>query len=170
LTGCSKPTCPASASGSPGGLPIRSLPTVRCRRAWTWQAFCSFHYARRVANDNTVRLQERLVQLPRGPAGRSYAHCHVQLQERLDGSLVVLYQGHVLARQPACSQAPLRARPGSRGRELPASLTLKSPATKPRAKPTPGKKPHKPADDHPWRTLMLATTKKHGDKLTGQLT
>src|SRR3990170_4071408 len=73
-------------------------------------AVCSFHYLRSVANDNTVRLEERLVHVPPGPGGRSYAGCRVQVQERLDGSLTVAYQGRRIAHQPALSQAPLRAR------------------------------------------------------------
>src|SRR3990170_4630203 len=70
----------------------------------------SFHYVRTVANDNTVRLEERLVHIEPGPGGRSYAGCHVELQERLDGSLAVLYKGRLIARAPAPSKAPLRAR------------------------------------------------------------
>ena len=45
----------------------------------------SCRYTRRVARDNTVRLGPRLVQLPRGPHGRSYAGCRVELRECLDG-------------------------------------------------------------------------------------
>jgi len=71
-------------------------------------AICSFHYLRTVANDNTVRLEERLVQIPAGPYSRSYAGCRVQLQERLDGSLVVLYGGKAIAFQERQSHAPLR--------------------------------------------------------------
>src|SRR4029450_3801898 len=45
----------------------------------------SCRYTRRVARDNTVRLGSRLVQIPRGPHGRSYAGCRVDLCECLDG-------------------------------------------------------------------------------------
>ena len=48
---------------------------------------------RRFARDNTVRLGPRLVQIPRGPHGRSYAACRVELRECLDGRLLVDYQG-----------------------------------------------------------------------------
>jgi transposase len=48
---------------------------------------------RRVARDNTVRLGPRLVQIPRGPHGRSYARGRVELRECLDGRLRVDYQG-----------------------------------------------------------------------------
>ena len=41
----------------------------------------SCRYTRRVARDNTVRLGPRLVQIPRGPHGRSYAGCRVEVRE-----------------------------------------------------------------------------------------
>jgi hypothetical protein len=55
---------------------------------------------RRVARDNTVRLGPRVVQIPRGPHGRSYAACRVELRECLDGRLLVDYQGTRLATAP----------------------------------------------------------------------
>jgi hypothetical protein len=61
----------------------------------------SCRYTRRVARDNTVRLGPRLVQIPRGPHGRSYAGCRVELRECLDGRLLVDYQGTRLATAPA---------------------------------------------------------------------
>ena len=122
-------------------------------------AICSFHYLRTVANDNTVRLEERLVQITAGPYSRSYAGCRVQLQERLDGSLVVLYQGKAIARQEAQSQAPLRTRRRARGRELPADeVTIKPSqlaAAKDAPRPAKAAKPAKPAPDHPWRRSVV---------------
>lgn len=132
-------------------------------------AVCSFHYIRRVANDNTVRLEERFVQIPPGPGGRSYAGCRVQLQERLDGSLAVIHQGRVVARQPAASQSPLRARQRRTGRNSKPYIPPHN-KTAP-AIPTPtARAKQKPPSTHPWRTLIWATNKKHGDKFTGQLT
>jgi transposase len=61
----------------------------------------SCRYTRRVARDNTVRLGPRLVQIPRGPHGRSYAGCRVEVRECLDGRVLVDYQGHRLATAPA---------------------------------------------------------------------
>lgn len=118
---------------------------------------CSLHYVRTVANDNTVRLEERLLQIPPGPRRRSYARCRVELQERLDGELVVIHRGAVIARQPRQSDAPLRARHRTRGRELPAD----PPAVRPQPEPIPDV--GLPADlfvqrvsQHPWRRdLML---------------
>ena len=122
-------------------------------------AICSFHYLRTVANDNTVRLEERLVQITAGPYSRSYAGCRVQLQERLDGSLVVLYGGKAIAFQERQSQAPLRTRRRARGRELPADEVTIKPSQPAAAKdaPRPAKaaKPAKPAPDHPWRRSVV---------------
>ena len=61
----------------------------------------SCRYTRRVARDNTVRLGPRVVQIPRGPHGRSYAGCRVEVRECLDGRLLVDYQGRRLATAPA---------------------------------------------------------------------
>ena len=60
----------------------------------------SCRYTRRVARDNTVRLGPRLVQIPRGPHGRSYAGCRVELRECLDGRLLVDYQRRRLVTDP----------------------------------------------------------------------
>ena len=61
----------------------------------------SCRYTRVVARDNTVRLGPRLVQIPRGPHGRSYAGCRVEVRECLDGRLLVDYQGRRLVTAPA---------------------------------------------------------------------
>ena len=131
-------------------------------------AVCSFHYFRRVANDNVVRLEERLVQIPPGPGGRSYAGCRVQVQERLDGSLAVVYQGNTIARQRAVSSSPLRARRKTNSRSIadyiePAKAAPAKQKTSPPAN-------HTPPATHPWRTLVLAANRKPGDKFIGQLT
>lgn len=65
----------------------------------------SCRYRRVVARDNTVRLGPRLLAIPRGPRGRSFAGCRVEVRELLDGQAVVLYAGVVVARQPAPGSA-----------------------------------------------------------------
>lgn len=68
--------------------PPRELaPLVSCR------------YTRTVARDNTVRLGSRWLQLPPGPGGRSYAGRRLELREGVDGRLVALEAGRVLAAQ-----------------------------------------------------------------------
>ena len=61
----------------------------------------SCRYQRTVARDNTVHLGARWVQIPRGPRGRSYAGCRVEVCERLDGHLRVVYHATLLASQPS---------------------------------------------------------------------
>ena len=56
-----------------------------------------FKYQRTVARDNTVKLGEHTLQLS---DRYSYARARVELQERLDGSLVVLYQAMVIGAPP----------------------------------------------------------------------
>ena len=60
----------------------------------------SCRYTRQVARDNTLRLGPRLVQIPRGPRGRSYARRRVAVRELLDGRLVVLADAQIIARAP----------------------------------------------------------------------
>jgi len=60
----------------------------------------SCRYTRVVARDNTLRLGPRLLQIPRGPRGRSYARRRVEVRELLDGRLVVLADAQIIARAP----------------------------------------------------------------------
>ena len=102
-----------------GRPPADPAPAYRpLPRALDLDAVCSFHYVRTVANDNVVRLEERAVQLPPGPRGRSYARCKVDLQEWLDGRLIVSYEGTRLAEQPAPAGHRVRPRKRQRGHEL----------------------------------------------------
>jgi len=126
---------------------------------------CSLHYTRVVANDNTVRLEERLVQLPPGPGGRSYAGCRVQLQERLDGTLAVVYRGQTVALQPAAAATTtLRARRRRRGRELPVERLQVQPSPTPPVAATPTQKP--PPSVHPWRRWAFRGTESQTTKRT----
>ena len=118
-------------------------------------------YTRRVAPDNTVRLGSRLVQIPRGPHGRSYAGCRIELRECLDGRLLLDYQGARLTTAPAPSVdfvlVPRRAqrlrasRSSSEegGRHLPlAQNTRSSPIA---ALTALAQHLRRPARQHPWR-------------------
>jgi hypothetical protein len=73
----------------------------------------SCRYSVAVARDNTVRLGARWLQIPPGPRGRSYAGCRVEVRELLDGRLLALYHGAVLAAQ-ASPSAPSPSCPGGR--------------------------------------------------------
>lgn len=128
----------------------------------------SCRYERVVARDNTVRLGVRWIQIPRGPGGRSYAGCRVELRECLDGRLLVLCQGRRLAAQPPLSPEfvlrPRRAPRVDRRHRLRASRNAveqggrylgmgenRSSSTRV-ARPAPsGPHPSRPAPTHPWR-------------------
>lgn len=122
-------------------------------------AVCSFHYVRVVGNDNVVNLEERRVQLPPGPRGRSYARCKVDIEERLDGRLMVFYRGRVLAEQEAPPTLVIKPRRRTRGRELPRD-------PKPSRVPAEVPDVDLPADlfvplssEHPWRRAPTLLTK-----------
>jgi transposase len=121
----------------------------------------SCRYTRRVARDNTVRLGARWIQIPRGPHGRSYAGCRVELRECLDGRLLVDYQGRRLATAPPLADdfvlVPRRAqrlrasRSASEkgGRDLPLRLNSRSSAIA--ALAALARDLRRPARPHPWR-------------------
>ena len=63
-----------------------------------------------------MKLGEHTLQLLPGPERSSYAEARVEIQERLDGSVVVAYQDKVIAsREAPPHPAVLRARKGARG-------------------------------------------------------
>lgn len=77
-----------------------------------------FKHHRKVARDNTVKYRWRTLQLLPGSERTSYAQARVEVQERLDGSLVAYYQGHVIPTQEAPARpAALRAGNGVRSCE-----------------------------------------------------
>ena len=134
---------PAAQEGSAYRQPPPALDLER--------ALC-FHYQRAVAKDNTVRFDGQTLQLLPGLDRMSYAQARVEVQERLDGCLVVQYQGKTIARRPAPPTAPvLRAR--KRSPSAPAAAAPHPHLTP----PTNGAKPRVPAPDHPWRKPLVVT-------------
>lgn len=136
--------------------PPRDLPLV-----------LSCRYTRTVARDNTVRLGPRWLQLPPGPGGRSWARCRVELRECLDGRLVALTDGRVLAMHPSLGPdfalSP-RADPGrARAQRLRASrspskeggrylpLSPNGPSSPIAALTALAEHLRRPAHEHPWR-------------------
>lgn len=92
------------------GSAYRELPRDVCL-----ESILCFKYSRTVAGDNTVHFNGQVLQLLPGPERSSYAHAKVEVQERLDGSTVVCYQGRVVATQAAPPHpVTLRARKGPR--------------------------------------------------------
>lgn len=108
-----------------------------------------------VARDNTVRLGPRWLQLPprRALAGRS-----VEVRELLDGTLVVLHDGAVLATQPAPGPAFIlkpRQGPGVAPR---AAAPRHAPRPRPASPPRPGSRPRA---SHPWRHAIAQDIHRH---------
>lgn len=138
-----------------------------------------FKYLRPVAADNTVQVGDHHLQLEPTRERASYARVHVEVQERLDGALVVMYQQQVLATRPAPPTAPqLRARKLPRPQPAVApALAAPDDAPTPlgadavvavgelgtglRPVPSSPTGPPKPAPDHPWnrRGTLRSRTK-----------
>lgn len=126
-----------------------------------------FKYQRTVGMDNTVRFGGARLQLLPGPRRRSWARAVVAVQERLDGSLAVYYQGHCLTTTSAPLEAPLlRARGGRRGSAAAADAPVPvapRPLRRERAVQRIGAT--KPGPDHPWKRGFP----QRRDKITEQL-
>jgi transposase len=99
---------------------------------------CAFRWRRAVGSDSTVRLHGGLLQLPPGPGGRSLAGRRVEVELRLDGRLLVLADGRLLAAVPAPPE-PRRLR----------EVQVLDPNGPPPA--ADGERPgYRPKPDHPW--------------------
>ena len=93
------------------------------------EAICCFKYARVVAADNTIAFAGQRLQLQPSRSRRSYAHAQVEVQERLDGSLAVCYQGQLLQTREAPPEAPAAARPARLSRPPSPAVGLLPPGT-----------------------------------------
>ena len=139
------------------------------------EVFC-FKYYRTVGADNVVAFGEHRIQIHPCNGRQNYHRARVEIQERMDGSLAVYYQGKCLATKPAPAEAPVlrvqrRGRPASQE-----SLPTPSSPLPQEKKPILKKKPvrPKPGPDHPWRKDFKKkfTHKKYSstDIFTKQLT
>ena len=99
---------------------------------------CAFRWRRAVGSDNCVRLDGALLQLPPGAGGRSLAGRRVEVELRLDGRLLVLADGRLLAAVPAPPE-PRRLR------EVRALDPLAPPP-----EPTSRNVGYRPRTGHPW--------------------
>ena len=140
----------------PGSAYRQSPPRARL------DAVLCFKYIRTVANDNTVRFGGSTMQLMPDEHRSSYARAEVEIQERLDGSIVVAYQGRTLAAEPAPpGPVTLRARNGRRPNgHSPTHLPGTGPNSLQEVQPRPSTKtraasPRSPTPDHPWRRPPL---------------
>jgi transposase len=98
----------------------------------------AFRWRRAVGSDSCVRLEGALLQLPAGAGGRSLAGRRVEVELRLDGRLLVLADGRLLAAVPAPPE-PRRLREVQ-------VLDPKGPAPE-RTSRNVG---YRPRADHPW--------------------
>ena len=132
-----------------------------------------FKYIRTVANDNTVSFNDTTMQLLPDDHRASYARADVEVQERLDGSIVVAHQGRTLAVEPAPDgPVELRARSGRRSNGRlpddtngadthPVGAERRNGAKRIQGAgllPPPRRRfghPTRPAPDHPWRRKIL---------------
>jgi hypothetical protein len=124
-------------------------------RALSLEGVLCFKYQRTVAGDNTVRFGGDALQLLPGLDRLSYVHAQVEVQERLDGSLVVIYQGRAIATKEAPLDAPtLRARNSKRssGAISPEPAALGPDLL---VKNVIGRYGRKPDPNHPWRKSIL---------------
>ena len=135
------------------GSAYRQLPPGVCL-----DSVLCFKYLRTVANDNTVRFNGATIQILPDGYRDSYARAKVEIQERLDGSIVVAYRGRTLAAEPAATEpVTLRARSGRRAN---GHVTSNGASThhvqKANPRPTTKTGSHRrPATNHPWRRRLL---------------
>ena len=116
-------------------------------------SICCFKYARVVAADHTISFAGRSILL-RPTGRRSLARARVEVQERLDGSLLVLAHGEPVASVEApAGPLTLRARGGPRSVEAlgPQTPAPADPPGSEDTEPPARRAPWVPPPDHPWR-------------------
>jgi len=80
----------------------------KVRRGLDLRRVCSFSYEAVVLNDNTVRIGQRVIDIPPGPRGRGYAHAHVEVRQYLDGTWHVYFKDQGIACAAASPLEELR--------------------------------------------------------------
>jgi len=130
------------------GLVYRPLPPGRRQE----ETFC-FKYYRTVGADNVVALGNQRMQIYPCNGRQNYNRARVEIQERMDGSLAVYYQGKCLITKPAPMETPV-LRVQRRGRLVAKKSVVQPPSPPKKEKYLAPKKEAprpKPALDHPWR-------------------
>jgi transposase len=121
------------------------------------EVFCFKHH-RSVNNDNTISFDGKRLQIPLGPERISYARAHAEVQQRLDGSLVICHQGQALVAYAPATSGPVRV-----GKFTPATPAQPPPQARPQP-PEPAvaktRTPYKPPPDHPWRRYPISAQAK----------
>lgn len=128
------PELPGSAYGAK--LTAAALATALC-----------FKHERVVSKDNTVKLDQVILQLLPGPNRLGYSKATVTIHESLDHRFSVHCDGRLLPSRLVPLRKLLTPKPRPRAVFRPASIP-----------PTPPAPPWKPPPNHPWR-LPLSVTK-----------
>lgn len=118
----------------------RAAPPVR-----DLERVCAFRWWRVVGNDNTVRVEGAILQLPATHGGRGLVGRRIEVELRLDGRLVVVDRGRTLLVMPV-SPDPDQLR----------GIVLTAPTG---PAPAPGgahRAGYPPRADHPWRRRAIA--------------
>lgn len=105
---------------------------------------CAFRWNRVVGNDNTVRVEGAILQLPPTTAGRGLAGRRVEVELRLDGRLLVVHSGRILIALPVSPD--LRELRGVR------LLAAHGPTVAPGGVSRAG---YQPRADHPWKRRAI---------------
>lgn len=116
---------------------------------------CALRWRRMVGNDDTVRLEGAVLQLP-GVRGRALAGRRVEVQLRLDGRLLVVHEGRALL----AVRAPLDP---ARLREVRVLAT-----DGPVPAGTPERPGYPPPAGHPWRRPGPKAPSRATDRFTEQ--
>jgi transposase len=88
----------------------------KIRRGVDLERILSLEYEARVGNDNAIRFDGIIIDIPPGPGKRSYAGVKAELRQLLDGSWRVYHEDKVIATVPANEIAePIRARRRRKG-------------------------------------------------------
>jgi transposase len=119
--------------------------------------FC-LQYQRTVANDNTITFDGHVLQIPPGPARRSFAHAHVDVRLHLDGHLSIHYKGAQIASFQPADDTSVRANSFTPKPTL-FSTEPTSPEVPEIPKPVVVRPATKPAANHPWRRMPITVPK-----------
>ena len=87
--------------------PADTVPAWRpVPRGLDLERICSLYTEATVLNDNTVRTQGTLLQIPPGPGGRGYAKARVEVRQLLDGTWRVYSHDRLIATQAGPAGPP----------------------------------------------------------------
>jgi hypothetical protein len=96
----------------------------KVRRGLDLERIFSIKYGAKVGNDNAIRFDGMIIDIPPGPGKRSYAGAKVELSQQLDGSWRVYHKDTLVASAPATAIVePIRVK--SRRKDTKAAVDSK---------------------------------------------